>query len=181
MHTYLMVAAWLTPILVVLRAEPVLAEIVGAGHSICGPCGCGPPLNSLLVWHEFMTLPLVPPGITAAKNRPDVAVDWAVTMVVIVGLTAAIFVSTNLVMWWNSANDTARGNVIQRAMFSLVAFPDETIVPLTLAAGMYWRMSRHHRQIRKAGNLSANHHLRSGAKQVEDFGDVAIDKLDKPL
>jgi hypothetical protein len=151
MGMYMLVTAWLTSILLVLRAEPVLAGVVGAGHSICGPWGCGPPVSSRLVWNGFITLLLVPPTIVAAKNRPDVAGDWAVTVVIVVGLTAAVFVSTNRAMWWNSANDTARGYVVQRALFSLVAFTDTPIVPLTLVAGTYWRMSRHHRQIKESG------------------------------
>jgi hypothetical protein len=100
MITYLLVAAWLTVILLVLRAESAISDVVGAGHSICGPWGCGPPLSSLLVWHGFVTILLVPSAIIAARNWPDVAVDWAPALALVVGLTAAVFMSTSLVTWW---------------------------------------------------------------------------------
>lgn len=74
-----------------------------------------------------MTLQL-PPMIVAAMNWSDVTGDRTVAAVVIVGLTAAVFVSLpvfvskNPAMWWKSANDAAHGYVVPRALLSLVAF-----------------------------------------------------------
>ncbi len=181
MVTNLLVVVWLTSIVAVLRAEPVLAAAVGSGHSICGPWGCGPPLSSLLVWHSFVTILLVPPAIIAAKKRPDFAVHWAGLLMIVVGLAAATFAVTNLAMWWNSANDVARGYIVHRALFSLVAFTDAPIVPATLTAAIYWWMGRRHPRTKDADVLSTNDDLRAGAKQVEDFSDVAIGKMDTAL
>lgn len=176
--TYLLVVAWLTSIVAVLRADPVLAAVVGSGHSICGPWGCGPPLSSLLVWHGFVTVLLVPSAIIAAKKRPDFAVRWAGPLMMVIGLAAATFVATNLSIWWNSANDAARGYIFHRALFSLVAFTDAPIVPATLTTAIYWWLGRQHRRNIDADALSTNDDLRAGAEQVEDFGDVAIGQMD---
>lgn len=104
--------------------------------------------------------------------------DWAATLLFIVGLTAAVFVSTNHTMCWNAANDVARGYLVQRALVFLVAFVDVPIAPSVPAAAVFWWVSRRPQQSNNASTLSANHNLRSSAKQVEDFGDVAIGKAD---
>ncbi len=154
-----LVVAWLTSIVAVLRAEPVLAAVVGSGHSICGPWGCGPPLSSLLVWHGFVAILLVPSAIIAAKNWPDFAVHRAKPLLLIVGLATATFLATNLAVWWHSSNDLAHGYVVHRALFSLVAFTDAPIIPSTLAAGIYWWMSRRYRRTKEAGELWTNDDL----------------------
>ncbi len=100
---------------------------------------------------------------------------------IVVGLAAATFAVTNLAMWWNSANDVARGYIVHRALFSLVAFTDAPIVPATLTAAIYWWMGRRHPRTKDADVLSTNDDLRAGAKQVEDFSDVAIGKMDTAL
>ncbi len=176
--TYLLAVAWLTSIVAMLRAEPVVEAVVSAGHSICGPWGCGPPLSSLLVWHGFVTILLVPSAMVAARNWPDFAIRWARPLLMMVGLATISFAVTNLAIWWHSSNGPAHGYVIHRALFSLVAFTDAPIVPSTLAAGMYWWMSRRHRRTTEVAASSTNDNLRTIAEQVEDFGDVTIGNMD---
>ena len=140
--TLVVVLVWLTGLVGILHAEPAFGKIFGSGHSICGVWGCGPPLSSLLVWHAFVGMVAIPAAVVTAVKFPAEARRWGTSALAVTLATAAVFVFINTANWWQGASAFARGFVLQRSLFSLVAFTDAPIIPCGAAVGVYWWLGR---------------------------------------
>ena len=136
---------WLIIVAAVLYSEPVVTWFVGDGYDICGPWGCSAPLSSLMVWHGFVAMVVVPFAVVMAGHRPVAAAKYGLTALVVTGVVAAVWSAPDAVIWWRQASEFSRSFVGHRLLFSLVAFTDVPVVPMLLAVIAYWWAGRRNR------------------------------------
>ena|GEM_PF-4879667 len=106
------------------------------GHGVCGPWGCGPPLQALLACHLTWFVVLLPLAtllriaLTMNQQRLLASLIVAIGFVVLVGV-----VVFELITWWPIATEMHRGYLLQRLGFVVVTHVD---LPLTqfVVAGM---------------------------------------------
>jgi len=111
------------------------------GHAICGPWGCGPPLQALIACHLAWGVALTPVvgllvGSSAAsprllKTSGLLAVGMAVAALLTV-LAHQYFV------WWPQVSEFQRPYFWQRYGFVLVTTVDVPIVQVLLLGGVLW-------------------------------------------
>lgn len=114
------------------------------GHALCGPWGCGPPLQALLACHLAWLVTLAPPAVllvrsprvpTNIRRRIGTALCLA-GAVILVGLVAR-----ERATWWPTAGEWQRNFFWQRCGFVLATTVDVPIVQLLLI-GTYLRVRR---------------------------------------
>ncbi len=137
-----LVLLWMLLLAGVLRSDPLLQKVIGANNSICGVWGCGPPINSILVWQGFIALAIVPTAVIAAKKFPITARRWGRVVLAVTLAGAAIFLLVNTVQWYQSTSAFAREFLVRRVLFAMVSFTDAPVIPAVLAATVYWWLSR---------------------------------------
>lgn len=130
----LLLFTWALAVAGILHAEPLLAQVVGDGHSVCGFWGCGPPLKSIIVWHGFVACVVVPAAAWLAHAYPVLSFRVGGAVLWTVVISACVFIAANTTLWWWTASPVARGFVLHRALFSTVAFSDVPVWPLLAAA-----------------------------------------------
>ena len=123
---------WIATLYGVLQAGPYLGDL---GHGICGPWGCGPPLEALTVYHGFW-LVLIGGLTTAAIWFCSAAkLHVAGRTLIVVGLCGLL----GLTAWeLTHMTDTMRSYAVQRCLFALATQVDVPIVPATLAGIACW-------------------------------------------
>ena len=117
-----------------LYAVLSLSSISGNwGHTICGPWGCGPPLQALLGCHGFWVLLLTPPAIMAIRRwsgRTLQQAGIALGIVAVLGLVGIVVWDS--VTWLPKASDWHRQYLIERCLFVVATLVDVPLVPLSL-------------------------------------------------
>ena len=105
------------------------------GHSVCGPWGCGPPLQALVACHAAWIVVLVPPTLLM-RRRLSPGVRWktgwivvAIGMVGIIGLGLSESLS-----WLSHADEWQRRYLPQRIGFKLVTLVDVPLMQLVVVA-----------------------------------------------
>ena len=132
---------WACGLYGILNAESVLAPVIGGEHSICGAWGCGPPVESLIVWHIAVCWVLIPAGRIAVRCCPVIRFNW---VAMIAGLTLAlllIFVTVDTLNWWQTASSFGRQFVLRRVLFATVAYSDVPVASLAISVVAIWRMA----------------------------------------
>ena len=105
------------------------------GHDICGPWGCGPPLEALIGFHGFWSALILPAAcllglyLNSATNRK---VGMAVLLVGLVGIVT--FVGWDVVNYYRQSETTE--HLVQRALFTLVNTVDFPMIQTLLAGGI---------------------------------------------
>ena len=100
-------------------------------HGICGPWGCGPPLQALVACHAAWIVVLLPPTLLLhRKLSPDVCrkTGWIVFGLGLTGLIA-LGLSESL-SWLSHADEWQRRYLPQRIGFKLVTLVDVPLVQL---------------------------------------------------
>lgn len=123
----LLVPSWVLGIWGSLQLHTVDLHL---GHSICGPWGCGPPLEALLGYHTFWTLLLAPAVMAAVWFAPAnmlKRVGW-MTWVTGMLLTLAIAGNESYRLWVSSQQATYLGHKFFFAIATKVDFPMLQIV-----------------------------------------------------
>ena len=102
------------------------------GHAICGPWGCGPPLEALVGYHAFWFLLIVPPALLASSLVPSEQAIRIGSLLAIAGLGALLLVVVEDAVRYLR---TARGleYLFQRILFRLITFVDFPLAPIGLA------------------------------------------------
>ena len=136
---------WIAALYGVLRAGPYLGNL---GHGFCGPWGCGPPLEALLVYHGFWLVLIG--GLTTAAIRfcSAATLDVAGRTLTVVSLCGLL----GLMAWeLTYMSDTIRPYAVQRCLFAVATLVDIPIVPAALAGIACWfashRKNAAHRRI----------------------------------
>ncbi|MEZ6062347.1 MAG: hypothetical protein R3C19_18550 [Planctomycetaceae bacterium] len=190
---------WIAAAWGILKSEPLVAAVVGSNHAICGSWGCGPPTSSLIVWNTFVAMSLFTIVWLAQARRPATTRRWSAAVAWIIAASVVAAIGIHTAMWWSSASEFGRSFLWQRVLFAMVAFPDLPAIPLVSAAGFLCWLTRFRRIPRQHGDSPhgvtaasphtaaehthgslADQHLRPDSQQIEDFGNVAVRKVNAP-
>ena len=104
------------------------------GHGICGPWGCGPPLQALVACHGFwlvLTLPIVCMLISGLSPHWRIRLGVGLFLTGVAGLTAIVVYQA--VVWLPDALPFQRAYFPQRCLFVLATLVDWPVVPLLLS------------------------------------------------
>ena len=102
------------------------------GHSICGPWGCGPPMEALIGYHSFWLVLIVPLAVVAGTCLPRSWRWWTGAGVLAVGLIGVFgYVSWDAFKYY--ANSQSTEYLLQRCFFSLVTNVDLPSIQVALA------------------------------------------------
>ena len=128
-------AVWGALLLGVLQIQYVPLD---AGHSVCGPWGCGPPVPPLIAYHGFWIVLLSLPTVLGCRCLSPSALQNTGWGLVAVGLSGLLIVGLwelipSLPHWLPRIRDLAPKYYMQRYLLSLVTLVDVPIVPLTLS------------------------------------------------
>lgn len=114
------------------------------GHSICGPWGCGPPLQALLACHLAWLVILLPPVamlIYSARVPVNVLRRIGILLCVAAALFVAAVVIYERLAWWPSANEWQRDYFWHRCGFVLATMFDLPVAQVLLL-GLYLHSQR---------------------------------------
>lgn len=103
-------------------------------HTICGPWGCGPPLESLIACHGFWVVFLALPTAVACMRLSPPVLKRAGFAVLLLGLLGiAGIVSWQLVYWLPEVSRTQREHLLERLVFSTATLVELPAFELLLA------------------------------------------------
>ncbi len=120
---------------IALTATLSIARLPGDwGHGVCGPWGCGPPLQALVACHLswlVVLLPLASVSQTWLSRRQQQVLG---IIVMVSGCAGLIGIATHEYgTWWPAVNEWQRGFFWQRVGFVIATWVDLPLVELILA------------------------------------------------
>jgi len=125
------------------------------GHWICGPWGCGPPVQALVACHGFWTVliaPVVGFSIYVGNSRHR---RWWGRLFFLSGMLGiAAIIVYQVGIWLPEATPYQRPYLVQRCLFILATTVDVPLVPMTLAGLALWSSAalEEQRMARRAAN-----------------------------
>ena len=115
------------------------------GHWICGPWGCGPPLQALLACHLTWLTLLLPPAVVVRRSD-TIATRWlrlgGLLLIVAATVAVASVIARERLDWWETASETHRDYLWQRCAFVVATTIDLPIVQGTLTGSYLLLASR---------------------------------------
>ena len=124
------IALWGAALAGVLRISRMS---VAADNGICGPWGCGPPLNALIACHGFWIVLLLPPTVMLLRRGPARTVHAVGLVSTSIGIaTLSVIAIWEWTHWYAIASDWQRGYLVQRYLFSIVTLVDVPVIEITL-------------------------------------------------
>jgi hypothetical protein len=129
-----LLTVWVAALYGVLSLHRISADL---GHDICGPWGCGPPLQALLAWHGFWLVFATLPVAMAVTHWPKRRQWWAGVALTSTGLIGVLAIVG--VQCFVAFQDVSRGQpayLWQRSLFNLATFLDVPLVPMILTGGV---------------------------------------------
>jgi len=130
-RTIMLTAAWGAALFGVLQLYRLPDT---TGHSVCGPWGCGPPVQALLACHGFwLVLFSLPTGLLCRRLDAPVLRKAGLILLAcgILGLAGiAVWEGTH---WWPRASEFHRHYIVQRYLFVVVTLVDVPVVEITIA------------------------------------------------
>ena len=118
------------------------------GHGICGPWGCGPPLQALVACHLSWFVVLVPLATIIQNKIPDTVAQLLGSMLIAFGLLGIVgMIAYELFTWWPSATEIQRRYLWQRLGFSIVTQIDLPVIE-SITTGCYICVQNANRRIR---------------------------------
>lgn len=138
----LIAAAWGGAIMLVLQLHQLPGDF---GHSVCGPWGCGPPLQALVAMHGFwLVLLSLPVGLCCRFVTPRWLMGISLLAVVLGVAGIAGVVVWEAEHWLPQANELQREYFLQRCLFAVGTMTDVPLVQVVLAglvgsACAWWR------------------------------------------
>ncbi len=132
----LFLAVWLAALLGVLRCGPYLGDL---GHSVCGPWGCGPPTEALIVFHGFWLVLLGGAALLAVAFWKPSTLSVVGASLFFLGFGVAIAIAG-----WELEHLTARTRPLafQRIGFVFVTMVDVPLFQTTLVGALFWLAGR---------------------------------------
>jgi hypothetical protein len=122
---------------VVLQLQKLSAATL-AGHDVCGPWGCGPPLPVLVACHVFWLTLIGPAAVIATLYRPG---KWVWRLRIAIGAAGLCGLAGFAV--WEAASWLAQASALQRQylghrhLFALVTLVDVPIIQvLVIGSGL---------------------------------------------
>ena len=124
----------------VLLGSLMIAQAPGDwGHPICGPWGCGPPLQSLVACHLAWLVAILPPAVllvrsVSVKQHARRWLGGLLVMSAIVGL--CVVVGQQHAGWWQNASERQRPYFWHRCGFVAATSVDLPMVQCLAAGGL---------------------------------------------
>jgi len=108
-------------------------------HAVCGPWGCGPPLQALVACHSFWGVALLlPAGVFHANASAD-RMRWVGRMLTLVSLAGLVGVAAwQVIDWWPAVSDWQRSYLPQRILFVLATTVEVPLLQGLLFGGALW-------------------------------------------
>jgi len=104
------------------------------GHSICGPWGCGPPVEALLGYHAFWLVLTFPVAISIASYLSPSRRSKLGWLFLAVGIIGVVFVAGgNTVEYWKSSESSKY--LLQRFFFATVTKIDIPMIQAIVVGG----------------------------------------------
>ena len=99
------------------------------GHSVCGPWGCGPPLQALVACHLSWLVVLIPLTALIQTRVTEGYQRLLGTVLITFGLAGVVgIIAYEFFTWWPSANEYHRRYLWQRLGFSIVTQIDLPVI-----------------------------------------------------
>lgn len=101
------------------------------GHGICGPWGCGPPLQALIACHLAWFVALIPPAMMLSSSKYSsghLLRTSGFVLVILAGLGFLAVLANQYFVWWPQATLWQQSYFWQRYGFTIVTAVD---IPLT--------------------------------------------------
>jgi hypothetical protein len=106
------------------------------GHDICGPWGCGPPLQALVGWHGFCFVAATLPVGIAVTHWPKRRLWWTGVGLASAGLIGVLVIFALACVSASQAVSSGQpAYLIQRFGFDLATCLNVPLVPMILAGG----------------------------------------------
>ena len=104
------------------------------GHAICGPWGCGPPVEALVSYHAFWGVLIVPIALVLGWQLPPKAArSLAWGLVVAGGLAMLGMLVWSSINWLITAREDLQQYVVQRSFFVLATTVDVPAAQILIA------------------------------------------------
>src|SRR6056297_585256 len=110
-------------------------------HGICGPWGCGPPMEALLACHFFWAVLFFPIGIYCRGKLSEIRRRQLGMALVLIGLmwTGVILIQQWLT-WYTDAADEVRQYYFRRIAFVIACNTDYPLIQVMgLGSCLMWR------------------------------------------
>lgn len=99
------------------------------GHGVCGPWGCGPPLQALMACHLSWLVVLLPLAALIQTQITERYTRLLGTMLITFGLVCIMgIIAYELFTWWPSATEFHRRYLWQRLGFAIVTQIDLPVI-----------------------------------------------------
>jgi hypothetical protein len=126
--------AWIAALYGLLSLHRLTADW---GHDICGPWGCGPPLQALIGWHGFWFVAASLPVALAVRTWPKKRQWWIGLGLVATGLIGVLaIVGVQCFAAYQAVSQGQPAYLIQRCLFNLATFVNVPLVPMILAGAV---------------------------------------------
>lgn len=109
------------------------------GHWICGPWGCGPPLQALVACHSAWLVLLLPPAVVLSQHQWPSPAALRKLGTILIGVAIAVLgviAARQRMDWWSTAQGWQQEYFWQRCGFIVATTVDMPVVQM-LIAGMY--------------------------------------------
>lgn len=109
------------------------------GHWLCGPWGCGPPLQAVVACHSAWLVLLLPPAVVLSRHRwlSPAALRKLGTFLTCVAIAVlGVIVARQRLDWWSTAQGSQQEYFWQRCGFIVATTVDMPVVQM-LITGMY--------------------------------------------
>lgn len=115
------------------------------GHSICGPWGCGPPVEALLGYHAFWLVLIVPIALAAGAYFSSPSRRMLGLAILVIGTIAVAMVAgDDTFRYWKSSENSQY--LIQRFFFTLATKVDIPMLQTMFVGAMLVWFSRPKRE-----------------------------------
>lgn len=121
------------------------------GHAICGPWGCGPPMQALVACHLAWFVVLVPPAVLLvrwSKASNTMRRRVGLLLVALAGAVLLAMMVYERLTWWPRASEWQRAHFWQRCGFVIATTVDVPVIQvlligvgLFLAGVVRWRFN----------------------------------------
>lgn len=111
------------------------------GHAICGPWGCGPPVQALVACHLAWFVALVPPAVLLVRWRRPSGTMLRRVGLLLVALAGAVLMAIVIyerLVWWPEASELQQAYFWQRYGFAIATAVDVPVVQVLVVGLGFW-------------------------------------------
>jgi len=105
------------------------------GHGICGPWGCGPPLQALIACHLAWFVALIPPPrllTSSMRMSGRFLIASGIVLVILASSGFLALLAHQYLVWWPQATEWQHPYFWQRYVFTIVTSIDVPLIQVML-------------------------------------------------